>query len=99
MYEIPKKVKIGGMTYKVNITPHMSAHDGRVGEISYQDACINILPGHRPYMYLTLLHEVFHALYMHLGHTDHDEKEIEQLAAAFYALVVDNPKLFERVKP
>ena len=37
-----------------------------------------------------MLHAIFHGL----GYRDHDEKKIDELAQALYAVIVDNPEMF-----
>jgi len=44
------------------------------------------------------MHEVVHAIHDNLGYCEHNEKTIEELARAFYALVQDNPAMFAPAK-
>ena len=41
------------------------------------------------------IHEAVHGLFAHLGYSDHDEKKVEELAGALYALIQDNPEMFK----
>ena len=92
---IPKKVKVGGKTYHVEITDRLSM--GTVyfsGECVYGDLKIRIIPQAEQKMQADFLHELLHAVYAHLGYTDHYEKHIEELAEALYMVIQDNPKVF-----
>lgn len=92
---IPKKVKVGGKTYHVEITDRLNM--GTVyysGECVYSDLKIRIVPQAEQKMQADFLHELLHAVYAHLGYTDHDEKHIEELAEALYMVIQDNPEMF-----
>ena len=82
------------MTYAVEETPHVSLGENYNGEVSYREFKINIRPMAREVMERTFLHEVFHTIYDNLGYSLHDEKVIDELAGALYAVVIDNPGLF-----
>jgi len=92
--KMPDKVKIGGLTYAVNLTDVLHNGAGFDGEIHYDKCEIRIRPQGEARMQLILCHEVLHGVYEHLGYSNHDEKQIDELARALYALVVDNPELF-----
>ena len=94
--KIPEKIKIGGKTYEVEIdekldlgTQHYSA------EILYNSLKIRITPQAQQKMEADFLHEVMHAIYAHLGYSDHDEKQVEELAEALYMVIQDNPCMFK----
>ena len=93
--KIPKTLKIGGKVYAVEITDKL--HMGSVmysGEILYNNLEIHICPNAQAKMESDFIHEMFHGIYDHLGYTDHDEKKIDELANALYAVIVDNPGMF-----
>jgi len=91
---IPKKVKIGGLKYTVKISNNL-ANEGALGKISYSGLQIELQKAKLQNMHATLLHEILHGIYYHLGYTEHDEKKIDELANALYALIVDNPTIFK----
>ena len=93
--KIPKKVKVGGVTYKVEITDKL--YGGRreySAEISYNEVTIKISPNAPAKMQTDFLHELCHAMFWHLGYTEHDEKKIDELANVIYMVIQDNPDMF-----
>lgn len=93
--KIPKKVKIGGITYTVRIVDHRQIENNNVGKISPVKAEILIAECNRQQMAATLLHEVVHGILYQLGQTEeHDEQAVEALSGALHALIVDNPEMF-----
>lgn len=94
---IPKKIKIGGKTYKVDVTRHLDLGCANYsGEIDYCGLTIKIFPSAQQRMEADLLHEMVHGIYDHLGYANHDEKKVDELAQALYMVIQDNPKMFER---
>lgn len=91
---IPKHVKIGGLKYKVNVTNTLMLGDGYLGECDFSNLVINLKPGNSGRMEQVLLHEVIHAVYDHLGFSEHDEHNVDMLASALHALIVNNPDMF-----
>jgi predicted metal-dependent peptidase len=95
---IPKKIKIGGKTYKVEVTRNLDLGNAQYsGEVDYCNLVIRIFPHAQQRMEADFLHEMVHAIYDHLGYTNHDEKKVDELAQALYMVIQDNPKMFERV--
>jgi hypothetical protein len=92
--KIPEKVKIGGLTYTVEETQHITFGSDYNGEVLYRDLKINLRPTARACMERTFLHEIIHAVFRNLGYTEHDEGKVDELAGALYALIVDNPEVF-----
>ena len=94
---IPKKLKIGGKIYNVEITNKLDLGNVNYsGEIVYQDLVIRICPSAQGKMEADFLHEMFHGIFAHLGYNNHDEKKIDELANALYMIIQDNPEMFER---
>lgn len=91
---IPKTVKIGGIRYRVLITENLPLGELYSGEIDYRDATIRIRPSAPAVMERTCLHELVHAMLHDLGYSEHEEKEVDELAGALYALIVNNPAMF-----
>jgi hypothetical protein len=75
-------------------TEHVLLGENYNGETQYRTLKINICPMAREVMERTFWHEIFHTLYDNLGYGQHDEKVIDELAGALYAVIVDNPDLF-----
>lgn len=93
---IPKSVKVGGMVYTVNITDVLANGMAYIGETNPEGAVINIRDGIDPNRQCsTFIHELIHAVATHLGYVEHDEKKIDELANALYAVIVDNPEMFK----
>lgn len=94
---IPKSVKVGGKTYKVEITDRLDLGAANcAGEILYDKLIIRILPNPGQMMHYVLLHEIVYAMLQNHGYRDHDEQKVDELANALHALIVDNPEMFER---
>jgi hypothetical protein len=93
--KIPKNIKIGGDVFAVNITEHLALGEGYAGEVLHEKCEINIRPGVRSRMEGTLIHEILHSLLEHLGYHDQEEKMVDEMGHALYALIADNPGLFE----
>ena len=41
------------------------------------------------------VHEMIHGIFSHLGYSEQDEKKVDELAEALYAVFVDNPEMFK----
>ncbi len=94
--QIPEKVKIGGVIYDVVETENLTLGMDYNAEILYASQKINLRPMSEAQKQRTFLHEVLHGIYDNLGnYKDRDnEKRIDELAGALYALIVDNPEMF-----
>lgn len=92
---IPKKVKIGGKIYTVEITDKLFMGSAEYsGEILYEDLIIRVKPNAPGKMEGDFIHELLHGIASHLGYINHDEKKIEELASALYMVIQDNPEIF-----
>lgn len=92
---IPKQLKIGGKVYAVDITNNLSLGCDYSGEIIYNDLKINIRPSAPAKMEADFVHEMLHGIFYHLGYYEHDEKKVEELAEALYAVFIDNHEIFK----
>lgn len=93
---IPKKLKIGGKVYTVEITDKLFLGNANVSaEIMYNDLVIRVSPQAQGKMEADFLHELIHGIFDHLGYRDHDEKRVDELAQALYMVIVDNPDVFD----
>ena len=93
---IPKKLKIGGKVYTVEITDKLFLGNANVSaEIMYNDLVIRVSPQAQGKMEADFLHELIHGIFDHLGYRDHDEKRVDELAQALYMVIVDNPNVFD----
>ena len=93
---IPKKLKIGGKVYTVEITDKLFLGNANVSaEITYNDLVIRVSPQAQGKMEADFLHELIHGIFDHLGYRDHDEKRVDELAQALYMVIVDNPDVFD----
>ena len=94
--KIPNKVKVGGITYAVEIVEFLrSGTNGFCAEIDYCDCKIRLTKAADAKMMRDFMHELVHALFEQCGYTDHDEEMIDRIAAALHGVIVDNPDLFE----
>lgn len=92
---IPKKIKIGGKVYTVEITNKLDLGNVNVSaEILYNDLVIRASPQAQGKMEADFIHELIHGIFDHLGYKEHDEKRVDELAQALYMVIVDNPDLF-----
>ena len=95
--KIPKKLKIGGVTYTVEQTKNLTLGNANYsGEIDYIECVIRICPGNPQKMKADFVHEMVHGILDHLGYSDHDEKKVDEMAKALYMVFEDNPKMFEK---
>ena len=93
---IPKKLKIGGKVYTVEITDKLFLGNANVSaEIMYNYLVIRVSPQAQGKMEADFLHELIHGIFDHLGYRDHDEKRVDELAQALYMVIVDNPDVFD----
>jgi len=92
---IPKKVKIGGKVYKVEITNNLDLGNSNCSaEIDYCNLVIRVKPQAKQKMECDFMHEVIHAIFDHLGYSEQDEKKVDELASALYMVIQDNSKIF-----
>lgn len=91
---IPEKLKIGGKIYTVERTEKLTIGDRYMGECIYSTLSIRIVPSAPRMEEVTFLHEMVHAIFNHLGYTNHSEKKIDELANALHMIIVDNPDIF-----
>lgn len=93
--KIPKKIKVGGITYKVKQVNKLCDDEMTHG---YQDQAGEIIQLKKSlsegYKEKVLMHEIVHAIFDFLM-WDHDEKKVERLAQALYMLIKDNPEMFK----
>jgi len=95
MKKLTNNVKIGGKHYSIEVSDNISL--GRVNcsaEIDYEQLTITVAEQAKEKMEADLMHEIMHGIYFHLGYREHNEKEIDELASAFYMVIKDNPDLF-----
>lgn len=88
---IPDKIKIGGLTYKVNTVLDVDEDNSNVdGKIIYNKLEIKLkenMP--EEYAECVLLHEIIHGIF-NLCQFEQKEAEIEQLSHALYQVLKDN---------
>ena len=91
---IPEKVKIGGLTYTVEITEKLDLGSLNCSaEIAYNALMIRVTPQAKEKMEADFLHEVLHGIFNFLG-LEQDERHVEEIAQALYALIRDNQEMF-----
>lgn len=86
---IPKKLKIGGIKYSVEVVKEL---ENRCGEFDIKNLALRIEKGKPEVMELTFLHEVLHAI-----NNEIKEDTIEFYAQSLYQLIKDNPTIFNSI--
>lgn len=89
---IPRKIKVGGLDYKINLTDNITLGKEYTGEVLYKDCTINIRDCAMKEQ--TFLHELFHVMFWALGYTEHNETVIDGLASQLLAIIKDNKNIF-----
>lgn len=93
--KIPKKVKVGGITYKVKNVGIISCGTNCCGSCDLDNSVIELLKKHKKQAKeQTFLHELLHAMFYHCN-LEQDEHLIEVLAQALYMVIKDNPEVFK----
>lgn len=91
--EIPKNIKVGGITYNVELVeylPHEEAGN-KWGECDYQHSTIKIWKGlSLEKQGQTFIHELTHAIAHEAGIDDQDEDLINRFALVAYQVVKEN---------
>ena len=88
---IPKKIKVGGLTYKVLIVDQIDGDDAS-GITDPKTLTIKIIKCHPNVMEQTFIHELLHAI-----NFEKEQEEVEFLSMSLYQVIKDNPKLFNRL--
>lgn len=95
---IPKKLKIGGITYTVEQTKNLTLGNANYsGEIDYIECVIRIVPSNPQKMKADFVHEMVHGILDHLGYSNHDEKKVDEMAKALYMIFEGNSEMFGEV--
>ena len=93
--ELPKSVKIGGVTYKITTAKPMKNHEGHklMGKASFHKQEIRINPKYRCNLPRTLMHEIVHTIFENAGQDEHqsDEGLITCLQHGLVDFMRDNP--------
>lgn len=95
--QIPNKVKIGRKIYTVKLTNNLKLGSAYCsGECDYEQLEIRLtLDTCENKKQSDFVHEIVHAIADNLGYKNHDEQAIEAFAQALYAVIQDNPQMFE----
>ena len=96
-YRIPKKIKIGGLTYTIEF-PHVFYEDtDYLGLHSYDELTIKLglyhhgIQVNRQILHSTFLHEVTHAIdQVYCARTIDNEPNIDRLANGLYQVILQN---------
>lgn len=86
---IPSKLKVGGLTYKVKIADEIN-EDDCAAFIDHQKLTITVEKAEPEAMRHNFLHEMFHAI-----NFEFTEEKVEFLASALYQVIKDNPTIFK----
>lgn len=81
---IPTKLKIGGLTWTIEIVEKIDNRDA-LGITDPEDLTIKIQKANVSVMQQTLIHEILHAI-----NYQKDHEEIEYLSQALYQVINDN---------
>lgn len=96
--KIPDQIKIGGKIYAVETTNDLRLGSlNCTGECDYENLKIRLVPYTcKNKKQADFIHEVVHAIADNLGYKQQDEQAVEAFAQALYAVIQDNPKMFEK---
>lgn len=86
--KIPKKIKVGALTYTIEITAEIPS--SKMGETHLDTLHIKIRSGKPDSEFNTFLHELFHAFNTERG----DEVMIQSFADSLHLFIKDNPEVF-----
>lgn len=86
---IPDKVKVGGLTFAVEVVDKMD-DDTAVGKTYFQDLKIKIGKANPDFMGQVFMHELIHAM-----NGEINETEVEFIAMSLFQIIKDNPQVFE----
>ena len=90
--KIPQKVKVGAMTYGVEIVPSMFADRSLFGEVNYANQTIKLagdVSAERRFN--IFVHELYHAIKFEAGEqNDQDEREVLAVSNMLTQVFVDN---------
>ena len=92
--KIPEKIKVGGVTYSIEITNNIGMGFDYSAEIDYKACVIRVRPMAADKMERDLFHEIMRAIFDACGYTEHDEGQIDRIAVMIHAIVKDNPNIF-----
>lgn len=93
--KIPKKIKVGGIHYKVKLVNQISTGTDYCGLCNESNTTIEILKNYKRHVQEEiLLHELLHAIFSHCD-LEQDEHLIEVLAQALHMVIKDNPEMFK----
>jgi hypothetical protein len=101
---IPKKVRIGGIDYKVVHKPNpVSGENAVCYGVFDSERCVIELNSERDMhpdrLGQTFLHELLHGAIFGAGVESEDEELlVKTMARGLYQIISDNPKIFEGVK-
>ena len=87
-FTIPKKVKIGALTYKVKIVSEEELPKNACGVTI--PTTLEILVLNCKNSYNIFLHELVHTFLLNSGYNKHNEDFVESMAQNIYAYLVDN---------
>lgn len=93
---IPKKLKVGALTYEVKVDdfPSLTA-DNNGGMVLYVPLQIYIRNDlAQEFKERVFLHEMFHTMFNEMGVKEHNEELIDGLAGCLHAIIKNNPNLF-----
>lgn len=89
--KIPKKVKVGGIQYKIEIKDKLEDSGSQIcGRLTMDKQLIELSKGEQDYMLETLWHELFHAM-----NGEFQEVIIDYMAKMMFQFVKDNPDFFK----
>lgn len=99
---IPKKIKVGGQDYSIEIADEIIDTLNPVGRMNPRRGIIELRKtADADFLNATFLHEVIHALHDHMGlsqveSNDLGEDYVDGLANALYMFIKDNPQVFKK---
>lgn len=88
--KIPKSIRVGGFTYKVEFTDNLWRSDGYKGCVCWHTRTITLdVNNDAQEQGYNFLHEVTHAVDKHFNQDGLDEKEVSAIANGLYQVLSD----------
>lgn len=86
-----KEVKVGGVTYKVEIVDDLAGSDDCFGAIQYKKSLILLDSNLEEQMHnKTLIHELAHAIFVEAGYNDHEEDMANRIGLVLHQVLKEN---------
>lgn len=91
------KVKVGGITYAIEIVDDLTGETDELGNIKYKKAKIQLDSNMDIQIHnQTFVHELAHAILVEAGYSEHEEDMANRIGLVLYQVLKDNDFSFIR---